>query len=309
MGRSPKNRGRVIGHPTLWSPEELPQTAEKFPEKNFQSLRFPLWTQNKARLIEEYLRLFQYVTRHGNYIDGFAAPQEAEHLEMWAAKRVLEMTPKWFRNFWLCDIDPKGVAKLAALKSEHETPQRQVFVLSGDFNKSVANVLKSEKITEKTATFALLDQRTFECDWETVRRLSLCKKENKIEIFYFFATGWIDRSIAAVRAPVTVDRVEKWWGRDDWRNLQGMDSTRRAKLISSRFEDELGYGKATPYPIHSELRGGRTMYHMIHATDHPEASPLMIRAYRKVSGRHEIDPADAQADFDELWQRLTEDRD
>jgi hypothetical protein len=41
-----------------------------------------------------------YITKHGTYIDGFAAPQEAEHPDMWAAKLVLEMTPKWFRNFW-----------------------------------------------------------------------------------------------------------------------------------------------------------------------------------------------------------------
>src|SRR5579872_6769446 len=101
--------------------------------------------------------------------------------------------------------------------------------------------------------------------------------------------------------PQTVAKVERWWGRSDWKQLQGMDGIARAMLMAKRFEDELGYGKATVYPIHSERRGGRVMYHMIHATDHPEASPLMIRAYRKVSGRSEVDQS-SQPDFDELWR-------
>jgi len=46
--------------------------------------------------------------------------------------------------------------------------------------------------------------------------------------------------------------------------------------------------------------------HMIHAADHAEASPLMVRAYRKVSGRPEIDQG-TQVDFDELWRRIEAD--
>ena len=74
----------------------------------------------------------------------------------------------------------------------------------------------------------------------------------------------------------------------------------RAKLLAKRFIDELGYVYAYPYSIHSRTRGGRTMYHMIHATDHPDAPPLMLRAYRKVSGRPDAD-LPAQFDMDALW--------
>jgi hypothetical protein len=31
-----------------------------------------IWTENKASLIEHYIQLFVYVTKHGTYIDGFA---------------------------------------------------------------------------------------------------------------------------------------------------------------------------------------------------------------------------------------------
>jgi three-Cys-motif partner protein len=101
--------------------------------RNFKSLRFPLWTQNKAKLIQTYLQLFVYITHHGTYIDGFAAPQSDMHQDTWAAKLVLEMEPKWFRDFWLCDIKPGGVEKLKQLRDTHATAKRQVTVLEGDF--------------------------------------------------------------------------------------------------------------------------------------------------------------------------------
>jgi three-Cys-motif partner protein len=308
VGRPPKKQSGVIDHPSLWSDKELPRSSPKFPEKDFKSLRFPLWTQNKARLIQEYLRLFEFITKHGTYIDGFAAPQESEHEDMWAAKLVLEIEPKWFREFWLCDIDPSGIARLEALKALHETSKRKIEVLSGDFNETVSKILEAGTIGEKSVTFALLDQRTFECEWRTVIALSKHKHNTKIELFYFFPTGWIDRSLGTLKAERTIAKVERWWGRGDWSDLLGMDGTIRAKLVAKRFEDELGYGKATVYPIHSERRRGRVMYHMVHATDHPEASPLMIRAYRKVSGRTEVE-LPTQADFDEFWRRIESDED
>lgn len=39
------------------------------------------------------------------------------------------------------------------------------------------------------------------------------------------------------------------------------------------------------------------MYHMIHATDHPEAFSLMVRAYRKISGRPDIEVKEEQLDL------------
>jgi three-Cys-motif partner protein len=291
----------------LWSKEELPEYPKGIRGKNFKSLRFPVWTQNKAKLIQTYLQLFVYITKHGTYIDGFAAPQDAAHPDTWAAKLVLEMEPKWFREFWLCDINAVGLEKLRQLRDAHATAKRQITVLEGDFNDRLFAILESGRITEKTATFALLDQRTFECAWRTVEALSRHKSSgNKIELFYFFPTGWVDRSIAAVKRPEARQKVERWWGRSDWADLRGMDRTARARLVAERFERELGYGKAEVYPIHIERRAGRVMYHMIHATDHPEALALMVRAYRKVSGRPDLDGKEEQLDLMELLRDIQE---
>ena len=193
----------------------------------------------------------------------------------------------------MCDKDASKATQLEALKAGHETRNRKIEVLPGDFNETVYKILGAGTIGEKTATVVALSKH---------------KRQTKIELFYFFATGWIDRSLGAVRADRTIAKVERWWARTDWSSLRGMDGIVRAKRVAKRFEDELGYGKANVYPIHSDRRGGRVMYHMIHATDHPGASPLMIRAYRKVSGRTEVEAA-KQVDFEELWRRIEADED
>ena len=56
-------------------------------------------------------------------MDGFAAPQDAGHSDKtWAAKLVLEMEPKLIREFWLCDLSPKGAEKLEELRAIHAAP-------------------------------------------------------------------------------------------------------------------------------------------------------------------------------------------
>jgi three-Cys-motif partner protein len=258
-------------------------------------------------LIQEYLRLFLYITKHGTYIDGFAGPQDPSRLETWAAKLVLELKPDWLRDFLLCELSDAGVRELGKLQATHASRKRRVQVFAGDFNVRVADVLASGRIKERTATFALLDQRTFECDWKTVEALSRHKSKNKIELFYFLASGWIDRSIAAVRVEETKQRVERWWGRPDWSSLRGIDGTTRAHMVAKRFETELGYKKATPFAIHSDKRSSRVMYHMIHATDHDEAPVLMVRAYRKTSGRSELSDQESQLDIEKLLAELQRD--
>lgn len=300
----------MIVDPMLFPAVDLPARARS-EEKNFKSLRHPVWTEGKARLIQEYLRLFTFVTKHGAYIDGFAAPQQRDRLDLCSANLVLENQPPWINRFWLCDKDPYGVEILEEVAERHRTAKRKIEVHPGDFNQSIHNILGSGLIKAKTATFALLDQRTFECAWDTVRTIAEFKRQldpdtTKIEIFYFLATGWLDRSIAAVRRPATAQKLDRWWGRNDWRMLQGMQGLHRANLFAARFKDELGYKHVYPYAIHDRGRHSRTMYHMIHATDHPEASPLMLRAYRKVSGRSEIDPIEAQTHMDALWLELQE---
>ncbi len=274
--------------------------------KNRKGINCPLWTENKALLIQEYIKLFTYITKHGAYIDGFAAPQRRNHAEKCSAKLVLENQPQRIRDFWLCDIDTDGIALLEEIKAKYLTKGTRIDVIPGDFNLTVNKILASGRIKEKTAPFALLDQRTFECEWATVQKLAAHKKDRKIEIFYFFPTGWIDRSIAAIKTPEKIDIAERWWGRPDWRDLKGINGVERATMLATRFRDDLGYKWAHPYAIHDARYKGRTMYHMVHATDHDEAPTLMLRAYRKVSGRTDYDRVLEQTDLEDLLRQVVE---
>ena len=164
---------------------------------------YPVWTENKAKLIQRYVRYFLMITKHGTYIDGFAGPQvEAYNDDAWSAKRVLEIEPPWLRRFILCDIDSAQAVHLRQLVEERRQrgDQRNIEVHQGDFNHTVHQILVPGAIREKEATFCLLDQRTFECKWSTVKAIASYKQGgNKIELFYFLPVGWLARSIKALK--------------------------------------------------------------------------------------------------------------
>lgn len=245
----------------------------------------PVWTDNKAKFIMRYLRYFVYITKHGTYIDGFAGPQEERQTDSWAAKLVLESEPRRIRHFHLCDAKKAQIDFLETLKAEQPKRDssgaklnREIFIYQGDFNENVDRILDAGTITEKEATFCLLDQRTFECDWSTVTKLARYKKTGmKIELFYFLANGWFERALSGQK---DLDRLAQWWGRDDWTKLKEMSRDERCQTVVDRMTNELGYEHVMAWPIFKRQSGGTIMYYMIHATDHPEAPTQMSRAYR-----------------------------
>jgi hypothetical protein len=263
----------------------LPPPAGKL--LHFKPQQRPLWTENKAKLIERYLFYFVLVTKHGAYIDGFAGPQDPKNPDSWACKLVLESKPQY----------------LAGIKR----PKRhRIEMRKGDFNQLVHQILRECGITESTASFCLLDQRTFECEWNTVRTVATFKANgNKIELFYFLASGWLDRSLAGTTR--NYEQLDRWWGSKEWKHLRGMKGQARAELVAQRFKDELGYAHAYAWPISERGSGGRIMYHMIHATDHPEAPKLMNRAYfNATKSREPIEKL--QMELNAMWPKSAKPR-
>jgi len=262
--------------------DDLPeQTA---PVSVFQAGVDPVWTEHKAQLIARYLRYFVFITKHGAYIDGFAAPKDPDNPESWAAKLVVNSTPKFLKQFFLCEIDRRRASHLYELKkSQPSKPNRTIEVLEGDFNNVIDEILGSGLITDKTASFCLLDQYSCECHWRTLEKLAAHKSigEHKIELFYFLATGWLGRSLSGFS--VNTEEPKLWWGKPDWRSLIGRGGDSIALEMSERFRDELGYRYVSPWPIYEKEKGtGRVMFHMIHASDHYEAPKLMRRAFKNV---------------------------
>lgn len=258
------------------------------PARVYRNLHRRVWTASKARLIERYLKYFVYVTRHGTYIDAFSGPQNGKDPDSWAARLVLRNRPAWLRHFRLIELSPQGADALRDMVAEEENG-RDVSVIQGDANVELPQFLSENPIRNKEATFCLLDQRTFECDWNTVRAVASHKQGgNKIEVFYFFGQGWIDRSVAALRSDPEVD-MHRWWGSDGWERFMTLKRSNRGDALARRFRDELGYKFAQAFPIFEAPESSRIMFFMVHASDHDLATDLMIRAYNNSQERPERD--------------------
>lgn len=294
----------------------LPESTSDGFKISLDPLRYPIWTENKAKLIEYYLYYFVLITRHGTYIDGFAGPQELDEpdrwRDLWAAKLVLESEPRWLRHIYLYDKYKRPFQALEALKAEQPSVDkkgrkitREIVVRKGDFNVLVHELLGSNRIRETEATFCLLDQRTFECHWSTIQAVAAYKKKGrKIEIFYFLPIAWLDRALAAQKRTKV---LEDWWGRDDWLNLREMSTQMRLDTFVDRFKDELGYKSVMAWPIFKRQNSGNIMYYMIHATDHPDAPRLMYRAYHSAIKPKEP-PKEIQLEFADLIKKHNEEK-
>ena len=256
---------------------ELPLGPE--PEIKVDQAEHPVWTEYKAKLIEQYLYLFVLVTKHGTYIDGFAGPQRPDNPEMWSAKLVLESKPQRLRNAFLFDKSTRKVRLLCGLrKAQASVPDRVIRIFHGDFNVRIRQLLQRNKISQTEATFCLLDQWTFQCHWSTVAEIAKYKKDGKpkIELFYFLAVRWLRRALTAVQKDIL---LQHWWGRDDWAKLKAATPDEIKCEFVKRFKDELGYKSALAWPIYKQEGSDLIVYFMIHATDHAEAPKLMGRAY------------------------------
>lgn len=275
------------------------------PAKSIRPIDVPLWTRNKALFIARYLKTFTYVTKHGTYIDAFAGPQhDTSRDKTWAVRLVMENEPAWLRNFLLFELNKDSVAKLEELKLKYLerhpiSPKRTVSVVPGDCNINLPRVLEANPLRENEAAFCLLDQRSTECDWQTVEFISNHKgkaRGHKIEVFYFLAQGWIDRAIRSWKHKAE-DRCFRWWGRSDVLKFLQLSSYERGRAMAERFKDELGYRFAYPFPIQQDGCQGRIMFWMIHATDHERAPELMLQAYRHIGAGGGLNEPYEQLEF------------
>lgn len=201
---------------------------------------------------------------------------------------MIESTPRWFGNFFLFELKASQVKLLEQMRDsqpprnkQKKEPKRRIEIYPGDFNQNIVAILAENPIGDTKATFCLLDQ-TFECDWASVKTVATHKKGGKkIELFYFFPEGWINRSIKAKKIDKD-ENLQKWWGNANWTELIKMQGAVRAQYVCDRFKSEFNYKHVNPFAIYEKKdKGGKIMYYMIHASDHDEAPVLMNRAYGK----------------------------
>ncbi|GHF67613.1 hypothetical protein GCM10017056_43470 [Seohaeicola zhoushanensis] len=169
--------------------------------------------------------------------------------------------------------------------------------MAGDFNETVKIILKSHRLTRSAAIFALLDQRNTECHWETVRALAKRAGKLKIELLYFLGTAWLHRSLKTSKSAERLGEIDRWWGGDGWRDIVELSQIEIVQAVTERFRQELGYKFVKPFPIYQREAGKKVAFYLIHASDHPEAPKLMLRAYKKICGDRSGAPSDSQGDL------------
>lgn len=269
---------------------ELPHD-DRSTEQRFKPAPYAVWTARKAKLVEHYLRRFLYVTKSGAYIDGFAGPQNPNDPESWAARLILELKPHWLTDFYLFEQSPRQIARIKKMvgslpvcDSKAQRIKRNVKIVQGDMNVELPRFLAKRPIPEARPTFCLLDQWTAQCHWATVKAVAEYKKvKRKVELFYFFPTGWVKRSLSKL----SDEKIAEWWGRSDWPDLAARDAEGIRWLFEQRLKD-LGYRWVYGWPIFEMPGGGgRILYHMVHATDHEKAPGLMENAYHEALKRRE----------------------
>jgi three-Cys-motif partner protein len=185
VGPVSKNRGRDTSTLELFGPPEVQDSIVRL-DTMLKPIDRPVWSENKARLIQKYVRYFIMVTRHGAYIDAFSGPQEEKfNNDSWSAKLVLEIKPAWLTRFVLCELKTDQVDLLDSLIAARRRvgDNRSIELHQGDCNITLPEALRHKPIKSKQATFCLLDQRAFECNWQTVRHIASHKiSGNKIEM-------------------------------------------------------------------------------------------------------------------------------
>jgi hypothetical protein len=111
-----------------------------------------------------------------------------------------------------------------------------------------------------------------------VHKLARFKKSgHKIELFYFLANGWFERALSGQK---DLEKLARWWGRDDWSKLRDMSREERRDNLIDRLKRDLKYRSVKAWPSYERETGGAIMYYMIHATDQSDAPIQMSRAYR-----------------------------
>lgn len=123
---------------------------------------------------------------------------------------------------------------------------------------------------------------TFNPWWGCTKVSEACK--------HCYAEAWAKRVGQQVWGP----QVDRWWGSEKWRDLADMSQITLSITVADRFQKELGYRFANPYPIYMNDQGQKKAFILIHATDHAAAPKLMQAAYNAIYPDRPGSPSDSQ---------------
>lgn len=269
-----------------------------------------IWTEAKLGILSDYLPAFLRASKGKAsefvYLDAFAGQGEG----------VSRITGDEFPGSAqiALDVDEAGgFTKLRYFEKEataaqleqrlsEKYPGRDLKVYGGDCNDRIPEALEELRPFRWAPTFAFLDPDGMQLAWKTLKALADHKRgykkpgsqEFKVEQWILFPTQGLIRVLALDERrllPAHEDSATRLFGTQEWRAIynrrrKGEMTAADAKeeyvnLMRWRLRDVLGYAKTHPFEL-KNMRG-RTLYHMIFATDHPAGDQIMSDLYRSAA--------------------------
>lgn len=193
-----------------------------------------------------------------------------------------------FSRLRFFEVEPHASRLGAALDASHS--QRELRVVAGDCNQTIAGVLDGLAPYRWAPTFAFIDPNGPDVHWSTLEALARFKKaKTKTELWLLLAAGMFIRNLPVdgqVR-PEHAAKLTTMYGTEQWQaiyqaRVDGALSAAAARedyvnLMRWRLEHVLGYRWTHPLEIFNER--GHSIYHMIFATDHEAGNRIMTSLY------------------------------
>lgn len=254
------------------------------------------WTRGKLDLLRRYLDAFTTASKSQDeilYLDLFGGQPENrdrltdENLDGSAQIALGTQNPP-FSRLRFFEVEPHASRLRAALDASHS--QRELRVVAGDCNQTIAGVLNGLAPYRWAPTFAFIDPNGPDVHWSTLEALARFKKvKTKTELWLLLAAGMFIRNLPVdgqVR-PEHAAKLTRMYGKEQWQaiyqaRVDGALSAAAARedyvnLMRWRLEHVLGYRWTHPLEIFNER--GHSIYHMIFATDHEAGNRIMTSLY------------------------------
>lgn len=257
-----------------------------------------IWTRGKLQILERYLRAFATASKAARervYLDLFAGQEENVDRQTGepiagSARIALQVDDPPFTRAHFFER-PANAARLAE-QLRREFPGRIIVMHSGDCNETITEALRRLRDARAAPTFAFIDPNGPDCRWETLVQLADHRRHErtKVEMWLLLPVALFIRTLptdGTVVRPGDAARITAMYGADEWRHIYEARLTGRVEpadareayvnLMRWRLERELGYRWTHALEVRNQ--GGRSLYHMVFATDHPAGTTIMSHIY------------------------------
>jgi three-Cys-motif partner protein len=267
------------------------------------------WSEIKLDIIKEYAAAYSRILSSQKspkfyhlYIDAFAGAglhksKSTGEFVLGSPANALLIDPP-FREYHFIDLDEMKVESLEGLAGTRE----DVRVHRGDCNQILlTEVLPRAKYEDYRRALCVLDPYGLHLDWEVV---SVIGQMRSVEIFLNFPVADMNRNVLRHKldqvSPAQIDRMNRFWGDDSWRNIAYTPSNQMSLFGKAREEKasneviadafrkrlmEVAGFRNVPRPIAMRNTRNAIVYYLFFASQKPVAEGIIRDIFKKYANR------------------------